>query len=151
GVTSLGSCAYDLNVDFGPDQSLPTISIAALSADKPEGNNQTTPFTFTVTRTGNTSVSSSVQWAIGANQSPQADATDFSGPTSGTLTWAAGDTTSKTITLAVIGDTTYEGGGLPEHFTVNLSNASGATIGTGTASGSIQNDDPQPQPPVISI
>jgi hypothetical protein len=150
GVTSLGSGSYNFNADFGPDQSLAVLSIAALSADKPEGNNQTTPFTFTVTHSGSTAIASSVNWNIGANQSPAADASDFIGATSGTLNWAAGDGGSKTITIGVNGDTTYEGD-LPEHFTVNLSNASGATIGTATASGSIQNDDSPAQPAVLSI
>jgi len=142
---STASSSYSLALNFqasnGPDQSLPTLSIAAASADKPEGTNQTTVFTFTVTRSGNTAIASAVDWEIGANQSPAADEFDFSGPTSGRVTWNANDTSSKTITLAVVGDNVYEGGGLPEHFTVNLRNATGGIIGTATANGHIQNDD----------
>lgn len=57
--------------------------------------------------------------------------------TSGTLTIAAGSTTG-TIGVTVNGDTTVEPS---ETFTVNLSNASGATISDGQGVGTISNDD----------
>jgi pimeloyl-ACP methyl ester carboxylesterase len=152
GVTSLGSGNYNLNVDFNPDQSLSVLSIAPLSADKAEGNNQTTAFTFQVSRTGSASGTSTVHWAVGFNQSPSADAADFSGGIipSGDLTWGPNDTSSRTISVGVNGDLTYEGD-LPEHFVVTLSGQTGATLGTSTANGSIQNDDVAPQPAVLSI
>ena len=63
------------------DQSAtgPLLAIAPLAADKPEGNTGTTPFTFTVTRTGDISGATSVNWTTGANQSPAATAADFGG------------------------------------------------------------------------
>ena len=57
---------------------------------------------------------------------------------SGTLTWAAGNTSSKTINVTVYGDTTVEA---DETFYVNLSGASGATISDSQGVGTIQNDD----------
>jgi hypothetical protein len=57
--------------------------------------------------------------------------------TSGTLTFAPGETT-KTITVAVKGDMRVED---DEYFTVNLSSAVGATIEDGRGIGSILNDD----------
>ena len=67
-----------------------------------------------------------------------ADAADFGGTLpSGTVSFAAGET-SKSITLNVSGDTTVEP---DESFSVVLSSPVGATIGTGTASSTILNDD----------
>ena len=55
------------------------------------------------------------------------------------MSWAAGDNTSKVITVNVQGDATVE---LNENFTVTLSNpTNGATITTATANGTIQDDD----------
>ena len=41
-----------------------SLSIAATSADKPEGDSGGTTFTFTVTRTGDLSAAASAQWAV---------------------------------------------------------------------------------------
>ena len=61
--------------------------------------------------------------------------------TSGTLTFAPGET-SKTVSVVVSGDTLVEGN---ETLTLNLSGLSGgATLGTGTATGTIVNDDTLP-------
>ena len=56
---------------------------------------------------------------------------------SGSLTFAPGELT-KTISVAVIGDTTVESN---EKFVVKLGTAVGATILTGTGTGTIVNDD----------
>src|SRR5438874_386875 len=57
------------------------------------------------------------------------------------MTFPAGKTVqTQTIDVLVCGDTTFE---LAETFTVNLSNASNATIAKGTGTGTIQNDDAQ--------
>src|SRR5262249_48039370 len=56
---------------------------------------------------------------------------------SGSLTFNAGET-SKTVTVSVIGDLTYE---QAETFYVNLSSASNATIGDSQGVGTIVNDD----------
>ena len=60
--------------------------------------------------------------------------------TNGTLTFSAGETT-KTIDVAVLEDGSPEE---DETFTVTLSNAVSATIGDGTATGTIEDDDPVP-------
>src|SRR5262249_46102924 len=79
-----GVAAGDLDFTTAAGQSF---AIAAASATKAEGNVGTTPFTFTVTRT-NPSGDAAVDWSVtdigGANQ---ANGVDFSGPTSGTLTF----------------------------------------------------------------
>jgi hypothetical protein len=124
---------------------LPVLSIAATSADKNEGDSGSTAFTFTVTRTGDTTGSSSATWTVTGSGATPASASDFTGaafPT-GTVSFAIGET-SKTITVNVAGDTTDEP---DEGFTVTLSAPSGATLGTATAVGVIRNDD---APPPIS-
>ncbi len=123
------------------------LAIAATDASKPEGHHGNTPFTFTVTRAGNTSIAASTNYAVtgggtgavGTESQPTAvNGSDFGGTLpSGTINFAAGDTT-KTITLNVTGDTTAE---FDEVFTVTLSNATGATLGTPSATGMILNDD----------
>src|SRR4051812_6409168 len=108
----------------------PTFSIAPLDAVEPEGDTGTTDFTFTVTRTlahGRASVDYAVTGA---------DANDFAGGSfpSGTISFLNGET-SKTITVAVAGDTIFEPN---ENFTVSLSDPVGGKIATATASGTIQ-------------
>jgi hypothetical protein len=113
------------------------LSIAATDADKAEGNSGSTAFTFTVTRTGDTSGAASVQWAVGGSAVNGADFTGGLLP-SGTLTFAAGES-SRVITVNVAGDTVVEP---DENFTVTLSNPSGGVvIDTASATGTIRNDD----------
>ena len=120
-----------------------SVSIAALLAAKAEGTGGTTAFTFTVTTTGDASTTRSVAWAVTGSGASKADGADFVGgilPT-GTLTFAAGET-SKVLTITVNSDATVE---LDEGFLVSLSNPSSSLkIGTGSASGTIQNDDSLP-------
>ena len=113
-----------------------TLAIAPTDADKAEGDSGNTAFTFTVTRSGDTSGATDVDYAV---TSTDADAADFAGALpSGTVSFAANETTT-TITVNVSGDTDAEA---DEDFTVTLSNATGgATITTATADGTIQNDD----------
>ncbi len=123
-------------------QGPPLHSIAATDATKAEGNSGTTDFTFTVTRTGYIGGTSSVDYAVTGSGSDPADVTDFGGAfPSGTVSFAAGED-SKTITIAVSGDTDIEP---DEGFTVTISNAtsdpSGGAIDTATAVGVIVNDD----------
>ncbi|MCA9146295.1 MAG: hypothetical protein KDB05_26100 [Planctomycetales bacterium] len=115
----------------------PTLSIAAANADKNEGNTGQTAFTFTVTRGGNTSGATSVDFAVTGNT---ANAADFVGNVlpSGQVQFNVNETT-KTITVNVASDTTPEP---DERFVVTLSNPSGgATITAATANGIIRNDD----------
>jgi len=104
------------------------LSVTALSADLNDGISEYTPFTFLVTRTGNSATTASVKWMVSTNQDPAADAKDFVGGRfpSGTVSFLPGET-SKTISVNVAPQTFPENGGLPENFTVSLSNASGTT------------------------
>ena len=100
-----------------------------------EGDNGTTAFTFTVTRTGDLTQATTADWSVvGAD----ADATDFGGAIpSGQVSFAAGQSTA-TITVEATGDLDVEN---DEAFTVTLSNANNATISQPTASSVIVNDD----------
>ena len=61
--------------------------------------------------------------------------------TSGTLTFAAGERV-KTVSVPILDDSHDEG---DETFTLRLSNATGARIGDGEATGTIVNTDPMPR------
>src|SRR5262249_25959073 len=88
---------------------------------------------------GDASAAASVAWSVAGSGAHPADAADFQGGAlpSGTLSFAAGET-SKVITVNVAGDAAVES---DESFTLTLANASGAALGTATATGTITNDD----------
>lgn len=112
-------------------------SFAINNVTQAEGNSGTTNFVFTVTKTGTTSSSSTVTYTT-ANGTATAGS-DYTA-TSGTLTFAAGDTT-MTITVPVTGDTTVES---DETFTVTITAGTNATISKATGTGTITNDDTAP-------
>jgi hypothetical protein len=115
-------------------------SLVATNANRSEGNSGSTPFTFTVTRSGATTAAADVRWAVIGSGARPAMASDFTGNVlpSGTVSFTAGEA-SKVITIGLAGDTTLEPN---EGFTVTLSSPSaGGTIATGSASGTIVNDD----------
>jgi hypothetical protein len=117
----------------------PTASIANFTAN--EGNVGNTPFIFNVTLSAASASPITVSYAT-------ADGTAIAGSdyaaTSGTLTFAPG-VTSQPITVNVFGDTLVE----PDKtFFVNLTNATGATIVTAQATGTIVNDDSATARPV---
>jgi hypothetical protein len=113
-----------------------TVSIAATAASKAEGDAGTTTYTFTVTRSGVTNIPGQVNWTVTGNG---ATADDFGSVfPAGILQFGSNDTTG-TVTIDVSGDLDVEG---DEGFTVTLSNpTSGATLGTSSAAGTIENDD----------
>mgnify|MGYP003674851250 CR=1 FL=1 len=115
------------------------LSIAATSAEKLEGNTGNTQFTFTVTRSGLTSVISTVGYVVAGSAINGATADDFGGVfPAGTISFAVGET-SKVITVNVNGDLEVES---DEGFIVTLLSASGSGPMTPvTANGTIQNDD----------
>jgi Tol biopolymer transport system component len=119
----------------------PSLAITTQQASLPEGDKGTTLFGFTVTRSGDTSGSTSVNWGVSAaSGSPTLDAADFVGNVlpSGTLSFASHEM-SKTILVPVAGDRNPEPN---ESFVVTLANASGvAAITTPAATAIIVNDD----------
>ncbi len=101
--------------------------------------------TMTVTRTGGSTGAISVTYAT-SNATGNGSATagsDYTAKT-GTLSWAAGDTTAKTFTVAITQDTVVEG---PETLNLALSNpTNGATLDNvkNTAILTIVDDEPLP-------
>jgi len=117
----------------------PVISIAPADLDQNEGNDGTTEYSFTVTRTGEgLSAASSVEVAF-ADGSTEADDFVDGLPITQTVEFAA-DEMKKTVTIAVSGDTDAE---TDEEFALSLQNAVGATIDASASSavGTITNDD----------
>ena len=107
----------------------PRVSIAATNASQAEGNSGSTPFTFTVTRSGDTTGRAAWPGRYRQRRHP-ANAADFAGGVlpSGTLSFAAGET-SKTITVNVAGDTASK----PTRASRHPSTLTGTTIGAATA------------------
>src|SRR5207249_1372130 len=136
-ITTPSAAGLIVNDDAG-------LAITALSASKAEGNGGgSTAFTFTVTRSGDTSGVTTVTYTVSAGASPAADVADFNpaGFPTGTLTFAA-ESTRQVLTINVSADSTVES---DENFTVTLSGASGgATITTPSAAGPLVNADPGP-------
>lgn len=118
------------NDDVAP--VVPTVSIA--DASVVEGNAGTTALSFVVSLSAASTAPVSVSYAT-ANGTGMAGS-DYTAK-SGTVTFAPGET-SKTIQVSVTGDTAVEAS---ETFTVALSAPSGATLGHGTATATITNDD----------
>ena len=126
------------NLIFGaaPATPLPTLSVGDRLAA--EGNAGTSAMNFTVLLSKAAANTVSVGYST---SNDTATAGDYA-PTVGTLSFAPGET-AKTVSVSVNGDTTYE---LNEQFTLNLSNASNASIADATATGTITNDDLDPAP-----
>jgi hypothetical protein len=128
-----------------------TLSISATNASKNEGNSGSTAYTFTVNRTGDTTGTSTVNYAVAGSGASPASATDFAGGIflNGSLTFGIG-VTSLPITVDVLGDTVVESN---ETFVVSLSSPSPTTttIGSSNATGTILNDDSPPPPPGYRI
>jgi len=115
------------------------LAIRRDSAIKPEGLSGSTPFRFTVSRSGDLFSASSATWNVTGNKTHRASGADFVGGSrpSGTVVFQPGQS-RQTITIHVAGDTAMEA---DESFVVLLSQPSGATIRTARATGIIRNDD----------
>jgi hypothetical protein len=120
------------------DDEAPAATLSIASRTLIEGDDGTTNMQFTVTlANGPSSGNVTVNYATGGGTATAN--TDYT-TTSGSLTFAAG-TTTQTFNVPIIGDTTVED---DETFDVTLSGAVNATIGTGTAIGTIEDDDEAP-------
>jgi hypothetical protein len=120
-----------------PPPSPPDLTIGEASVT--EGNSGTIDCSFAVVLSAAATQNVTVQYATADGSATLADGDYLAA--SGTLTIPAGQI-SGTITVKVIGDTKYEE---DQYFVVNLSNAVGASIVRSQASGTILNDDGQPE------
>ncbi|WP_345327120.1 Calx-beta domain-containing protein [Novipirellula rosea] len=115
-------------------------SIVPTDSDKFEGNpGTTTPFIFTVTRSGSSAGQASVDFTVTGSGTDAANGADFGGSLpNGTVAFADGETT-QTVTVNVSGDAIVE---RDQEFVVTLSNpSSSTTILSASANGTIRNDD----------
>ncbi|TIL48815.1 hypothetical protein, partial [Mesorhizobium sp.] len=138
----------DKTVVLPLDTGATSIAVQPDLVAHPEGDLGTTAYSFTVTRSGDTSGVSGASWSVAGSGTHPTDAADFGGSLpSGSVSFAAGETT-KTITVNVAGDTGFEN---DEGFTLSLTSPTGATITTGTATGTITNDDSAPAAPTLAL
>ena len=113
-------------------------AIAAVSAPSEEGNSGAHGYLFKVTLSAPAADAVAINWSVNGGA---ADGADFVGPTSGVVSFAAGQTEAM-IELQISGDTTAEAN---EAFTVVLSSpGAGITLATASATGQILNDDIAP-------
>ena len=128
----------------------PSLSISANDSAQPEGaSGDTTTFFFTVTRTGDTSRSSSAEYTVtgsGSNPTDLQDFIDTSFP-SGVVNFAVGEDT-QIISIEVAGDNNFE---QDETFSVSLTSPINASISPSNASAiaTISNDDSPPQTSIL--
>ena len=108
-----------------------TLSVADAQAE--EGTDETIGFAVSLSRAASGTVTVDYATADGTATAGE----DYSS-TSGTLTFAAGET-SKTVSVPVLDDVVDEG---EETFTLRLSNATGARIADAEATGTVSNGDP---------
>ena len=136
-----GVNADSVSVTVNDDEGESTLSIDSPSVT--EGNNGTTTLTFKVTLAPASAGVVSVEYAD-AGTGTATSATDYAAITSGTLTFAAGDT-EKTVTVTVNGDTTDEPN---ETIVLRLSSPSNARLTGGAqtldGTGTINDDDALP-------
>ena len=131
-ISNASASAVILNDDIS-FEILPAKQSAA------EGHAGSTAFAFTIRRAGGAG-NDTVAWSVSGVGDHAATGSDFVGGAlpSGVATFGPGDT-SRTVTVAVAGDTVLED---DEGFSVTLSNPSGlSTIITGTALATIVGDE----------
>ena len=115
----------------------PEVSVADARAD--EGAGATASFVVSLSRAF-TTAEHRVTVDYATSDGTAVAGADYTA-TSGTLTFAAGETT-KTVSVPILDDSHDEG---EETFTLTLSNPSGARIGDGEATGTIVNTDHMPK------
>ena len=135
---SLGSPANAVLTIFD-DESYPKVSIS--DASQAEGDSGTTNFTFTISLSGASSQTVSVDY--GTSDGAAKVISDYNEKIA-TATFVAGET-SKQISIAVNGDTQFEPN---ETFTVDLYNLVNAIPGKMSGVGTILNDDTNSSPTI---
>jgi len=135
-----------LNTSAGVTTALQVLARPKLSVEGAtvvEGTGGLTPLTFTLTPTAASTEDVSVDFAVTAGTARVGQ--DFQAVTPGTLNWAPGVATAKTVVVQVVGDVRDE---FEESFTITLTNPANANFGVATAEGVITDDD---GPPTIGV
>lgn len=113
----------------------PTTFLALSDATVTEGDSGTSVASFTIRRTGNVSVSSTVKYAT--SNSTALAGSDYVAVPMTAVTFAAGET-AKTVNVSVIGDTAVEAS---EYFYLILYTPTGAVISDTSGVALVVNDD----------
>ena len=129
-----GDSSSDTEEETAEDTTV-TSKLSVADATASEEDDSTIDFVVTLDQASDESVS--VDYATSNGTATAGD--DYTAK-SGTLTFASGET-SKTISVSIIDDSTEEN---DETLTVTLTNASGAVIDDGTATGTITDSEPVP-------
>jgi len=129
-----GDASDTISTDCERVFGLPPVTISIADTGGPEGNSGTSTLGFLVTLSVASAKSVSVQYAT-ANGTATAPS-DYASA-AGTVTFAPGQK-SKSVAVDIVGDLAIE---QDETFAVTLSNPLNANIGSGTATGTIRNDD----------
>ncbi|MBD2461131.1 DUF4347 domain-containing protein [Oscillatoria sp. FACHB-1407] len=111
------------------------VSISPVTLIQSEGNSGNTAFVFTVTISNNPTSNVTVNYTT--NNGTAIAGSDYTDNDS-SVVFTPGGGLTRTITVNVTGDTILE---TNETFTVTLTSATGATIGTSTATATINNDE----------
>ena len=140
GVRAKNAGGYSGWVNSAP-AAPPAFSVADATAGEPGtggGTSATLDFVVTLSRSPSVGTSEAVDYAT--SDGTATAGADYTA-TSGTLSFVAGET-SKTVSVPVLSDSHNEGS---ETMTLTLSNATGAVIDDGEATGTITNTGPIPQ------
>jgi hypothetical protein len=141
GYTNLEVYLHELADRLTSSPILPVITLGVSPASVAEDG--TANLTYTFTRTGSITSPLSVTYSVAGTASLGTDYTGIGG-TPGTITFAAGSSTS-TVTVDPTADVTVEG---DETVSLTLDAGPGYTVGTtGGVVGTISNDDTSPPPP----
>jgi CSLREA domain-containing protein len=143
-IRATDNCGASFDATFALSvNAAPRFTIDDVTAS--EGSSGTTAYTFTVTKTGDTSLTTSVNFATADGTATIADG-DYAAA-SGTLTFAPGTTTMQ-VTVNVIGDRSLEPN---ETFTIGLTAPVNATIADASGTATITNDDAAPVAADVSV
>ena len=114
-------------------QGTPSLSIADVAIDEGDSGSSTMTFVVSLSEASG----SDVTFDFSTSDGTATSGSDYTAVNALPLTITAGST-SVQVSVEVFGDTTIES---DESFTATISNASGATIADGSATGLIRNDD----------
>ena len=124
------------------DDGAPSFSINDVTVNEGAGT-----ITFTVTKSGATALTTTVDYAVAPNSAvTPGDYAAGASALSGTLSFASGVTT-QTIVLNITNDAVFE---LTESFNVNLSAPTNATISDNQGVGTITDNDTAPNTPPVA-
>jgi chitinase len=119
------------------DDAQPTLSVGSATVTEGTGGTANLEFPLTLSAASGRAVTVTYSTANGSGGSGATSPADFTGATGATAIIPAGSTTGK-IVVPIVTDSTDE---TDETFTVTMTAADFATLGTATATGTINDDD----------